>query len=74
METGMLSEETIRKAISGDSGAIEQVLNYYDPYIENLCKEVKTRPDGTKETVVNGDMRQQVICKLLEELPNFKVE
>lgn len=69
-----LSAETIEKAVAGDSGAIERVLEYYTSYIDSLCREVKTRPDGTKETVINEDMRQQVICKLLEELPNFKME
>ncbi len=69
-----LSAETIEKAVAGDSGAIERVLDYYASYIDSLCREVTTRPDGTKETVINEDMRQQVICKLLGELPNFKME
>ena len=69
-----MSAETIEKAVAGDSGAIERVLEYYASYIDSLCREVKTRPDGTKETVINEDMRQQVICKLLEELPNFKMK
>ncbi|HIY62455.1 MAG TPA: hypothetical protein H9730_03045 [Candidatus Mediterraneibacter stercoripullorum] len=28
--------------------------------MDSLCREVRTRPDGTKETVINEDMRQQV--------------
>ena len=57
----------IEKAVAGDSDAIERVLDYYASYIDSLCREVKTRPDGTKETVINEDMQeltQEVLTKL----------
>lgn len=67
-----LSKETIENAVAGDPQAIKKVLEHYASYIDSLCTEEKERPDGTVEKTINEDMRQQVICKLLEKLPNFK--
>ena len=53
----LLDTATIRAAVAGEKGAKEKVIEHYTPMIDELA--------------VNEDMKQHLIMKLLEELPNF---
>ena len=52
----LLDTATIRAAVAGEKWAKEKVIEHYTPMIDELA--------------VNEDMKQHVIMKLLEELPN----
>lgn len=53
----LLDTATIRAAVAGEKWAKEKVFEHYTPMIDELA--------------VNEDMKQHLIMKLLEELPNF---
>lgn len=66
--------ETIRAAVAGEAWALEKVLACYNDEINRLATVKKRQPDGSIKAVVNEDMRQQLILKLLEAIPQFPVE
>ena len=56
----LLDTATIRAAVAGEKWAKEKVIEHYTPMIDELA--------------VNEDMKQHLILKLLEELPNVPME
>ena len=56
----LLDTTTIRAAVAGEKWAAEKVIEHYAPFIDELA--------------VDEDMKQHLILKLLEELPNFPLE
>lgn len=59
-QNDLLDTATIRAAVAGEKWATEKVIEHYAPFIDELA--------------VDGDMKQHLILKLLEELPNFPLE
>ena len=53
----LLDTATIKAAGAGEKWAKEKVIEHYTPMIDELA--------------VDEDMKQHLILKLLEELPNF---
>lgn len=66
--------ETIRAAVAGETWALEKVLASYDDEINRLATIRKRQPDGSIKAVVDEDMRQRLIAKLLEAIPQFPIE
>lgn len=66
--------ETIRAAVAGEAWALEKVLACYGDEINRLATVKKRQPDGSIKAVVDEDMRQQLILKLLEAIPQFPIE
>ena len=66
--------ETIRAAVAGEAWALEKVLVCYDDEINRLATVEKRQPDGSMKAVVDEDMRQRLIVKLLEAIPQFPIE
>ena len=56
----LLDTDTIRAAVAGEKWATEKVIEHYAPTIEKMA--------------VDEDMKQHLIMKLLEALPNFPME
>ena len=56
----LLDYATIKAAVAGEKWATEKVIKHYAPFIDELA--------------VDEDMKQHLILKLLEELPNFPLE
>ena len=56
----LLDYETIKAAVAGEKWAKQKVIEHYTPMIDELA--------------VDEDMKQHLILKLLEELPNFPME
>ena len=56
----LLDSATIKAAIAGEKWATEKVIEHYTPMIDELA--------------VDEDMKQHLIMKLLEALPNFPME
>ena len=53
----LLDTATIRAAVAGELCTKQKVIEHYTPMIDELA--------------VDEDMKQHLILKLLEELPNF---
>lgn len=66
--------ETIRAAVAGETWALEKVLACYDDEINRLATVKKRQPDGSIKAVVDEDIRQRLILKLLEAIPQFPIE
>jgi len=66
--------ETIRAAVAGEAWALEKVLACYDDEINRLATVKERQPDGSIKAVVDEDMRQRLILKLLEAIPQFSIE
>lgn len=66
--------ETIRAAVAGEAWALEKVLACYGDEINRLATVKKRQPDGSIKAVVDEDIRQQLILKLLEAIPQFPIE
>mgnify|MGYP000041413773 FL=1 len=56
----LLDYETIKAATAGEKWAQEKVIAHYGPMIDELA--------------VDEDMRQHLIMKLLEALPDFPMD
>jgi hypothetical protein len=69
-----LDEPTIRAAVAGEKWAVEKVTEYYSGEIARLCTVKKKQPDGSIKKVIDEDMRQALILKLIESLPEFESE
>ena len=59
-QNDLLDTTTTQAAVAGEKWATEKVIEHYAPFIDGL--------------VVDEDMKQHLILKLLEELPNFPLE
>ena len=53
----LLDTDTIKAAVAGEKWAKDKVIEHYTPMIDKLA--------------VDEDMKQYLILKLLEDLPNF---
>lgn len=65
---------TIQAAIAGEQWALDKVLECYGDEINRLSTIGKRQPDGSIKAGVDEDMRQQLIKKLLEAIPQFPIE
>jgi len=66
--------ETIRAAVAGEVWGVEKVIKHYSGEIERLCSKMEKQPDGSLKKVVDEDMRQSLVLKLIESLPQFETE
>ncbi len=69
-----LTYEIIKAAVAGEKWATEKVIAHYDSYIEELATVKEKQTDGSVRTFVDEDMKQSIILKLLEKIPNFPLE
>lgn len=69
-----LTYEIIKAAVAGEKWATEKIIAHYDSYIEELATVKERQPDGSVKTYVDEDIKQSIILKLLEEIPNFPME
>jgi len=73
-ENAPLDLQTIRAAVADEKWAVEKVIEHYSGEIDRLCIITKQQPDGSVEKVVDEDMRQALITKLIEALPQFEAK
>lgn len=74
MEQEMPDYETIRAAVAGEKWTLEKVLDCYGDEINRLAMVKKRQPDGSVKEVIDEDLRQTLIMKLLEAIPQFPIE
>ena len=67
MEQEMPDYETICAAVVGEKWALEKEIN-------RLAMVKKCQPDGTIKEEIDEDLRQTLIMKLLEAIPQFPIE
>lgn len=73
-EQKTLDYEMIRAAVAGEKWALEKVLDCYGSEINRLATIRKRQPDGMVKEEIDEDMRQTLIMKLLEAIPQFPLE
>lgn len=73
-QQNLLDYETIKAAVAGEKWATEKIIAHYDSYIEELATVKERQPDGSMKTYVDEDIKQSIVLKLLEEIPNFPME
>ncbi len=66
--------ETIRAAVAGEKWALEKVLDCYGDEINRLATVKKRQPDGSVKEDIDEDLRQTLIMKWLEAIPQFPME
>ena len=74
MEQEMPDYETIRAAVAGEKWALEKVLDCYGDEINRLATVKKRQPDGSVKEDIDEDLRQTLIMKWLEDIPQFPME
>lgn len=62
--TYMEFRDVLSKATQGDKTAIEQLLILYKPMIDNASKVNKK---------LDEDLRQEILLKLFQAIPKFKI-
>jgi len=73
-EDKLIDVPTIRAAVAGETWAVEKVVEHYSEEIDRLSTIEKRQPDGSIKQVIDEDMRQSLILKLIEKLPQFETE
>ena len=60
----------IEVARAGDAGAVEQVLQYYNSYINKLCTRTLSDLDGTPHVRVDEYMKRRLQSRLIRAILN----
>ena len=58
----------IEAARAGDAGAVEQVLQYYNGYINKLCTRTLYDLDGSPRVRVDEYMKRRLEIKLIHSI------
>lgn len=74
MEQETPDYETICAAVAGEKWALGKVLDCYGDEINRLAMVKKRQPDGSVKEEIDEDLRQTLIMKLLEAIPQFPME
>ena len=73
-QQNMPDYETIRAAVAGKKWAVEKVLECYADEIDQLATVEMKQPDGNMKKEIDKDMRQALVLKLIEAIPQFPLE
>lgn len=68
----MISDELILAATHGESSAQEEVLAYYNVYINSLAMKHEILENGRKVTYLDSDIKTQIQVKLMESMQKFR--
>jgi len=69
----LLPFDVIREAASGDTIAIEQVINHYSGYIAKLSMRTVYDENGNQHNIVDEDIRRCLEAKLASAILKFRV-
>ena len=70
---GLLPYETIVEAIGGDVEAINQVLGYFEPFIDDLCLRQVEEPGQKVRYQIDAFMKLRIQSKLVEKILTFRI-
>ena len=65
--------ETIQAAIKGDVDAINQILCYFQPFIQSECKREYKGEFGRVHYVNDEYMKRRLETKLITKILDFKI-
>ncbi|MCI6042350.1 helix-turn-helix domain-containing protein [bacterium] len=65
--------ETIQAAIEGDVEAINQILSYFQPFINSECKREYRDEFGKIHYVTDEYMKRRLETKLITKILDFKI-
>lgn len=68
-----LEIEVIQAAVNGEKWALEKVLDFYGPLIEEQAMVDVRQPDGSIKKELDEDLKQKLIIALLEAIPKFEM-
>ena len=69
----LLPFDTICEAASGNTIAIEQVINHYSGYIAKLSMRTIYDENGNQHNIVDEDIRRRLEAKLASAILRFRV-
>ena len=70
-DNGLLDHEVIEAAVAGEKWALEKAVEHFKDYIDEKATVEKEQPDGTIKKEIDEDLRQSLVLKLLEAIPQF---
>lgn len=73
-DKNMPDYDTMRAAVAGETWAVEKVLECYSGELDKQATVEKRQPDGRVKKVIDEDMRQALVLKLIEAIPQFPLE
>ena len=65
--------ETIQAAIEGDAEAINQILSYFQPFINSECKRKYEDEFGRIHYVTDEYMKRRLETKLITKILDFEI-
>lgn len=66
--------ETIQAAIKGDVDAINQILCYFQPFIQSECKREYKDEFGRTYYVTDEYMKRRLETKLITKILDFEIQ
>lgn len=63
-----LTYDLIKRAVHGEPAALEEILLYYDAYINSLVAYETTGPDGRTYRHIDEDMKAEIQMKLVDAI------
>ena len=66
--------EIIQAAIQGDADSINQVVSYFQPYINARCKRKFKDEFGNVQYVTDEYMKRRMETKLITKILDFKIQ
>lgn len=63
-----LTYDLIKRAVHGEPEALEEILLYYDAYLNSLVTYETTGPDGRTYRHKDEDMKAEVQMKLVDAI------
>ena len=67
----MLDYDVIKAAVAGEKWALDKAAEHFKDYIDEQATVEKKQPDGTIRKEIDEDLRQHLVLKLLEAIPQF---
>ena len=72
MKENELTYELICAAVNGDREALDQILVYYDDYINTLATVKAKDAQGNEYQYVDGDLKTRIQMKLVDAIPKWR--
>lgn len=66
--------ETIRAAVAGEKWAVEKIVEHFKDEIDRQATVRKRQPDGSIKPEIDEDLRQRLVMKLIEAIPQFPLD
>ena len=70
----MLDYDVIKAAVAGEKWALDKAAEHFKDYIDEQATVEKKQPDGTIRKEIDEDLRQHLVLKLLEAIPQFPLQ